>query len=289
MTPGIFLALVAILVPAQQQIPTQAKLDLSPIVNKFAEDLKQKHKEIIEPKVFVADISADNGKVTIGGEHLADELALALGEKLGAGKVLDTKSFRNTLWQRDISPGVMLDNGVAESLALQRGANLIVVGRFKESQGKWTLHAELVRLSDDKHLSKTELEIALPPDWKEEMHAPLQLPANLEVAVPCGWWSNELSKQGFLAPGVTSPKAIKMNNPSFTDEARKMKLQGTVRFALTLDENGIPKTATLLKGLPGGLNKQSIDTAMQWRFHPVLKDGKPVPVCVVMEVTFALY
>jgi hypothetical protein len=43
------------------------------------------------------------------------------------------------------------------------------------------------------------------------------------------------------------------------------------------------------KPLGGGLDEKAIETVKTWKFKPATREGVPVPVRVVVEVTFRLF
>ena len=54
--------------------------------------------------------------------------------------------------------------------------------------------------------------------------------------------------------------------------------------------DGTPGDIEVTKSLDTeyGLDKQAVAALSQWRFEPGLKDGKPVPVRVTVEMRFTL-
>jgi hypothetical protein len=45
---------------------------------------------------------------------------------------------------------------------------------------------------------------------------------------------------------------------------------------------------SVVRGLPDGLTEQAIAAAREAKFKPAMKDGKPVPYWVVLEMGFNL-
>jgi protein TonB len=76
--------------------------------------------------------------------------------------------------------------------------------------------------------------------------------------------------------------------PAYTEEARALKLEGTVVLVLTVGIDGAPSNITLAKGIGLGLDESALDAICQWRFRPALRDGQPVPVLANVEVNFRL-
>ena len=88
---------------------------------------------------------------------------------------------------------------------------------------------------------------------------------------------------------VTAPKAIKMVDPEYSEQARKANLEGTILLSFIVDIDGHPKNIVVTRPLGAGLEQQAITAVRQWRFQPATKDGQPVPVEITAEVSFHLY
>jgi TonB family protein len=91
-------------------------------------------------------------------------------------------------------------------------------------------------------------------------------------------------------PGVTLPKVISEVKPQYTPEAMKARIQGTGILTAVIRTDGTPADVKMTKSVDTeyGLDKQAVDAISQWRFEPGLKDGKPVPVRVDIEVRFRM-
>jgi len=77
--------------------------------------------------------------------------------------------------------------------------------------------------------------------------------------------------------------------PAYTPQARKDELQGTVVTAAMVDASGNVAGVKLISGVGEGLDESAIGTLRTWKFKPATKKGKPVPVRVMVEVSFRLY
>ena len=88
---------------------------------------------------------------------------------------------------------------------------------------------------------------------------------------------------------VTSPIPIYKPEPPYTKEARAAKLEGTCNFSVVVDENGNVADVRLVRSVGGGLDESAIETIRTWKFKPATKKGEPVPVRVMVEVTFRLF
>ena len=89
---------------------------------------------------------------------------------------------------------------------------------------------------------------------------------------------------------VTLPKVISEVKPQYTPEAMQAKIEGTVMMTAVVRTDGTPGDIEITKSLDTehGLDKQAVAALSQWRFEPGLKDGKPVPVRVTVEMRFWL-
>jgi len=89
--------------------------------------------------------------------------------------------------------------------------------------------------------------------------------------------------------GVLAPRAIYDPEPEYSEEARKVKLQGTVLLSLIVDVNGRARDIRVVRSLGLGLDEKAIEAVKRWKFNPGTKDGIPVATDVNVEVSFRLY
>jgi TonB family protein len=89
--------------------------------------------------------------------------------------------------------------------------------------------------------------------------------------------------------GVHAPKVLYRVDPEFSEEARKNKWMGVVLLRVVVGTDGKPHDISVQRSLGMGLDEKAVEAARLWRFDPGTKDGKPVPVEVMLEVNFHLY
>lgn len=87
---------------------------------------------------------------------------------------------------------------------------------------------------------------------------------------------------------VTPPEAKWAPDPPYSEWARRERLVGTVTMSLVVGTDGKPKDIKLTHRLGMGLDEQAVATVMNWQFQPAQKAGVPVPVRIMVEVTFRL-
>ena len=84
------------------------------------------------------------------------------------------------------------------------------------------------------------------------------------------------------------PVLLNFPMPRYTETARRNGVQGKVRAAVLINEQGAVSSVILFSHLPDGLDDQSIVAAKQLKFEPATRDGKPVPFWQKVEVEFHL-
>jgi len=94
-------------------------------------------------------------------------------------------------------------------------------------------------------------------------------------------------------PGVATsvdsrPVALNNPRPNYTEDARRNKVQGTVRVRVLVGADGAVKNVKILGGLPDGLNEEAIRAAYQIRFRPAMKSGQAVAFWQAVDIDFNL-
>lgn len=89
--------------------------------------------------------------------------------------------------------------------------------------------------------------------------------------------------------GVSVPACAYCPSPSFTDEARAAKFNGSVILQVTVTADGRAENISVLRKVGYGLDQNAIETVKQWKFRPAKgPDGNPVATLVPIEVTFRI-
>lgn len=89
--------------------------------------------------------------------------------------------------------------------------------------------------------------------------------------------------------GASVPQAIYSPEPSFSEEARKAKMQGMVTLILVVGKDGKPYNIRVGQSLGMGLDEQAIAAVQKWRFRPATRNGEPVATRIAVQVDFHLY
>ena len=85
------------------------------------------------------------------------------------------------------------------------------------------------------------------------------------------------------------PVPIYTPDPSFSDEARKARYQGSVLLDVTIDKTGLVSRIRVVRALGLGLDLKAMETVRTWRFRPATRNGQPIAAMAMTEVNFRLY
>ena len=81
---------------------------------------------------------------------------------------------------------------------------------------------------------------------------------------------------------------ISKPNPQYTDEARKLGLEGEVLVEVVFPASGPVQVVKVVKGLGHGLDEAAIRAAQQIRFKPALQERQPVDFPATVHIVFQL-
>jgi len=259
------------------------------VADRLAQQVKKTEKKHFFPKILVIDFPSRPGGIKALGEYIADQLSNALAQKLGPAAVIDRKNLHSYLQTGGISPFDLADREIASWIAGKVGANAIVFGSVTPSEEKLTLTTDLIRIGDEKQIGSSKGNLPANDQLKEMVSKPLDWPASPDVVVSCLSGSREEMADSFKAAGLSMPTCIHCPNPEYTDEARAAKFNGAVKFDVVVNEQGRAKRIAVVKGDSHGLTARALQAIKKWQFKPAMKEGKPVTVCVLIEVTFKIF
>ena len=112
-------------------------------------------------------------------------------------------------------------------------------------------------------------------------------PASTDLNRSLGPPANGIAQAG--VGGVTAPRCVYCPQPSYSEEARAAKAQGSVILKIVVTADGRAENVQVMKRIGYGLEQQAIEAVKNWRFKPA--DGPnstPVACEVKVEVTFKL-
>jgi periplasmic protein TonB len=88
---------------------------------------------------------------------------------------------------------------------------------------------------------------------------------------------------------VIAPRPLFTPDPEYTDQARRVRLQGTVTLWVVVAADGTTRDIRVARSLGLGLDEKAMEAVRLWRFAPGMVDGAPAAVQVNVEVNFRFY
>jgi TonB family protein len=89
-------------------------------------------------------------------------------------------------------------------------------------------------------------------------------------------------------PPTNSVEITFKPNPTYTDEARQLRLEGEVLLEVMFGANGQLHVNRIVRGLGHGLDEAAMAAANKMRFKPALRNGQAVDSTAVVHVVFQL-
>ncbi|HTQ95735.1 MAG TPA: energy transducer TonB [Candidatus Acidoferrum sp.] len=94
---------------------------------------------------------------------------------------------------------------------------------------------------------------------------------------------------GQYGPASSQVTCLYCPQPPYTDEARKVKLQGKVLIRVLVGTDGRAQRIQVLQGLGLGLEERTVETVKGWKFSPARGANKQaIPAWVTIETRFQL-
>jgi len=97
--------------------------------------------------------------------------------------------------------------------------------------------------------------------------------------------SSDASKN---VPYDVAPLLLHSEPARYTAEARQARVSGTVLVSLLVDLHGLPSHISVKRGVKMGLDEKAVEAVRHYRFQPAMKDGRPIPASIDIEVPFDL-
>ena len=95
-------------------------------------------------------------------------------------------------------------------------------------------------------------------------------------------------KPAEVAPRMIPAEVLSKPTPIYTDEARKLRIEGEVLLSVVFEASGRLRVEHVIQGLGHGLDDAAIRAAQQIRFKPAMQDGQPTDSKAVLHIVFQL-
>lgn len=89
-------------------------------------------------------------------------------------------------------------------------------------------------------------------------------------------------------PAKSAPKVIYKPKPEYTEEARSLRLEGTVYIKIHVSASGAVSVLGVQSGLGHGLDQAAVRAVQGMRFQPAMANGQPTDWDGVVNINFQL-
>jgi TonB family protein len=93
--------------------------------------------------------------------------------------------------------------------------------------------------------------------------------------------------EGYYHVGGDVPGPRRFGNATYPPDANAAGITGAVQMEISLDEQGIITDARVVRSVPL-LDEAALKAVREWRYDPVMINGKPVPARMIVTVNFSL-
>jgi TonB family protein len=238
--------------------------------------------------ILVINFAGSTGSTSILGMQLADAVSAQMAAQSNGIQIADRGRLQSYLEKERIPSNLLEEDNAGRWLAMENGANAVLVGYLNDEQTGVYLRVQLL---DAHELAKRK------EDGKEgpiEDLTFVNLRGDLAPAEPFGQFPVSDMEYGFKAASshgvaITPPRGLRTPAPEYTDAARIAKFKGNIVLEVTISVDGRALDVRVVRGLPFGLCRSSREAVRTWTFQPATSGGVPVQVQVPVEATFRLY
>jgi TonB family protein len=96
------------------------------------------------------------------------------------------------------------------------------------------------------------------------------------------------SKQATRKVIVTAVEILSKPRPVYTEEARRLRVEGDILLELLFTAAGEPRVLRVLKGLGHGLEAAAIESASHIGYRPATRAGEPIDQVATVRIVFQL-
>lgn len=225
--------------------------------------------------VVVLDFSGVNVTPELGA-RLATEFSNALAAAGSDIPVENRQSVADALQRNQMTFANIRSDTSEAWLARQVGADAFVGGTVGYGIGGLHLALTAYRTANRDQLAIADAAVPVTSDLRVLMESA----GNLSTGSPTGQENKT----------VSGPSCEYCEEPQYTLEAARHKIDGEVLLEITVDVDGSVKDVRVLVGMPYGLTERAVETVKQWRLRAAVGlDGKPVAVKHSVELTFHRY
>jgi TonB family protein len=242
-------------------------------------------------QVLVVNLTISTGETCSACILLSDSLAKSLAELPNAPGVVSRASLASFMDQERISSVFLNRQDTQVWVARELRANRLVFGTLVRKGDSLQLKTKVLKHENFGNSTETskEMRIEIPVGNLSGGFVARESYQALPKRDPSHFDAEATEPSSFKRQGIEPPRCSYMPNPEFTDGARAVKLNGNLIVDAIVTKQGTVEEARISRGLPYGLNQNSLKTLKNWKCEPATKNGVPLAVVVPFEVSFRLY
>jgi len=249
-----------------------------PQLNDLASKIIKEVKPLKPRLVAVVDFRPPYGVDMPQGHYFAWLLSTIIGDKeKKLFVVAEHPAFDADLKRLRLTADALVPGDTLLGAAPVLGAEVLIIGTIERVGNHYALRVVPVRVASSEPL----MAISAVIDTSEFLE-------NLLTPLPAGV---PLLTAASQAPDITMPSCIYCPDPSYSDLARRERIQGHNLFHVVVTSAGQAEQIRPVKMIGHGLDEQAYYAIKQWKFKPATlrTDGTPVKVIVPVEVAFRLH
>lgn len=267
---------------ASQRVIPETAPDLQLLALEFLDYANVKSGSEQDCKIVVTNFALPDGYTSHYGMQLADKLSTEMASQQPNCEVVERRLLQDLL-RKDRIPAKSIDAAVARSIASALKARFVVLGTTTKTDGDLIqLSADLVDLAD-KDWNGYSVAVDLSAPKASDAMLPSEPFGPLEPITSAGNGDN-VFRAG--VDGVSIPRCTYMPNPDYSEEARKLRVNGAITAEAVVTAEGRVENVRIVRGLPGGLNENAVAAIQTWLCEPAMRDDNAVASLLQMEVTF---
>lgn len=271
---GLFFCVLASLAFLSSQAAHAQQPEINDLAAKIARSLQASGQK----KVVVVDFIGPDHKLTSLGAKLADDFSVALSQADAKLQVQDRRKMLERMRKEGYTLQVFANSGTAVQLGHEFKADAVIQGKISREDDHLKISVRATKSKDkDREIVETA-DVTIPVTPALANLTQTYLETDLDVP--------ESGDNGSSFPAC-------MNCPSAqpSQAAHDAKFPGgTVVLIVVIMPDGRVRDIQIAKELPYGLTSCAVEAVKHWTFKPATgRDGKPMAVRQIIEVTFHLY
>ena len=277
--------------PSPLSLTPEQQSSITTLAEMVQNELKKEKCEGLPCQVLVTNFTLPTGETCSACILLSDSLAKSLVPLPHAPIVIGRDSFASFMDKERI-PALYLDRQEALVwITRELRATRLVFGKLVRKGDSLQLKTRVLKHENFGNSTETskEMRIEIPVGNLGGGFVPRESYHALPKRDASHFDAEAIEPFSFKGQGIEPPRCSYMPNPEFTDGARAVRLNGSLIVEAIVTTQGRLEEARVSRGLPYGLNQNSLKTLKNWKCEPATKNGVPLAVVVPFEVTFRLY